>query len=256
VRHVKKKGSDAIEITTVPRRLYLSTGFPALDELLGGGIPRDRITVIVGNPNTGKSTLAYAIARRFQEENWTPMIIDIGRGLTEARLFRAGIQPEKLIVAHVPSYEDLTEDLTEKIEFIASRLLNNSLGLGAVIVDPLDALRVRNPYLTEQRRHDLLDRAVAELLPVLASRRIAFVTVCRNLVNFGIQFGNQHRPVGWIEPLLHAAAIILDLSEERHAEEGGVVVGRFLGVKVRKNQEGRPPGECSIYHSYQPPAIH
>lgn len=254
---MKKRGSpDAIEITAVPRRQYLPTGFPALDELLGGGIPRDRITVIVGNPNAGKSTLVYTIARRFQEENRTPMIVDVGRSLTEARLRRTGLEPKHLTIGRVPSFEDLIEDLAEKVEFITTRLSNGSLGLGAVLVDPLDALRVRNPYLSDQQRHDLLDRALNELLPVLERRQIAFVAVCRNLVDFGILFGNQHRAASWIEPLLHAAAVILDLSEERHVEQNGEVVGRFLRVKVRKNQEGRPPGECSIYHAYVPPAVH
>ncbi len=36
----------------------ISTGIPGLDEMLGGGIPKGHITVIIGPPGTGKSTLA------------------------------------------------------------------------------------------------------------------------------------------------------------------------------------------------------
>lgn len=41
----------------------LSYGIPELDELLGGGLPRNSITLIVGPTGVGKSTLAMAFAK-------------------------------------------------------------------------------------------------------------------------------------------------------------------------------------------------
>src|SRR5690349_5913044 len=35
-----------------------STGVPGLDEVLNGGLPRDRLYLVDGNPGVGKTTLA------------------------------------------------------------------------------------------------------------------------------------------------------------------------------------------------------
>lgn len=37
---------------------YAPTGVPGLDQLLRGGLPRDRMHLIEGEPGTGKTTLA------------------------------------------------------------------------------------------------------------------------------------------------------------------------------------------------------
>jgi len=46
-------------VKRIPR---LSTGFAALDDALGGGLPRGRVVGLVGAPGIGKSTLALQIA--------------------------------------------------------------------------------------------------------------------------------------------------------------------------------------------------
>ncbi|HEX7982548.1 MAG TPA: ATPase domain-containing protein, partial [Duganella sp.] len=38
--------------------LFLGTGVPGLDAVLGGGLTRDRLYLIEGEPGTGKTTLA------------------------------------------------------------------------------------------------------------------------------------------------------------------------------------------------------
>ena len=40
----------------------LETGIPYLDVLLGGGLPRGAIVMVVGAPGTGKTTLAHQMA--------------------------------------------------------------------------------------------------------------------------------------------------------------------------------------------------
>jgi recombination protein RecA len=54
------------EVATIP------TGFPKLDRLLGiGGIPRSRITELLGAPTAGMATLAYKILTGTQKERLT-----------------------------------------------------------------------------------------------------------------------------------------------------------------------------------------
>src|SRR5437667_410415 len=49
--------------STRPERVArLSTGLAVLDEALGGGLPRGRVTELAGSPSTGRTGLACAIA--------------------------------------------------------------------------------------------------------------------------------------------------------------------------------------------------
>lgn len=49
--------SDSQSTATAPTA-PATTGIPGLDEILGGGLPRDRLYLIDGDPGTGKTTLA------------------------------------------------------------------------------------------------------------------------------------------------------------------------------------------------------
>ena len=40
----------------------VETGIPYLDDILGGGLPRGAIVMVVGAPGTGKTTLAQQMA--------------------------------------------------------------------------------------------------------------------------------------------------------------------------------------------------
>ena len=39
----------------------VSTGVPGLDDILAGGLPRDRLYLVEGTPGTGKTTLALQL---------------------------------------------------------------------------------------------------------------------------------------------------------------------------------------------------
>src|SRR6476661_6431129 len=41
-----------------PNKSKISTGIPGLDQVLGGGLPTDRLYLIQGEPGTGKTTMA------------------------------------------------------------------------------------------------------------------------------------------------------------------------------------------------------
>jgi recombination protein RecA len=58
----------------------ISTGFPVLDRALGiGGLPRGRLTELLGIPTSGKSTLALHIVASAQAGNDTAVYIDFAR---------------------------------------------------------------------------------------------------------------------------------------------------------------------------------
>jgi len=62
---VRKTPNRSLGSATLPISQSVSTGIPGLDQILGGGYPRGRVTVIRGASGTGKSIfgLLYAISR-------------------------------------------------------------------------------------------------------------------------------------------------------------------------------------------------
>src|SRR5688500_873581 len=59
--------------------LGLPTGFRALDDALGGGLPRGRIVESFGPPDTGKTTLALQYVANVQRKGLTAAWVDAER---------------------------------------------------------------------------------------------------------------------------------------------------------------------------------
>ncbi len=53
------------------------TGFPGVDELLGGGLQRSDLVILAAHPNLGKSTLALNMARNAAAEGFTTGIFSL-----------------------------------------------------------------------------------------------------------------------------------------------------------------------------------
>jgi recombination protein RecA len=76
----------------------VATGFPALDEALGGGgIPRGRISEIIGIPTSGMATLALKIVAHGQSSG-TAVYLDLERTLDPDYAARCGVDLQRLII--------------------------------------------------------------------------------------------------------------------------------------------------------------
>jgi len=67
----------------------LDTGIPYLDGLLGGGLPRGAIAMVVGAPGTGKTTLAQQMAFHAASQGATTLYLT-GYSETHAKLLAYG----------------------------------------------------------------------------------------------------------------------------------------------------------------------
>jgi recombination protein RecA len=94
---------------------HVSTQFRALDRALGvGGLPRGRLTELLGVPTSGVSTLAFKVIASAQSAGDMAVYIDIGRTLDPDYAVRCGVCLDKLLVVHPPSGEkalDIARDL-------------------------------------------------------------------------------------------------------------------------------------------------
>ena len=95
VRAVRRLGQDLDD--PHPR---LPTGFPRLDKLLGGGLPRGRITEIAGVPTSGMATLALKTIAQAQAQGEIAIYVDPQQTFDPHYAARCGVIMEQLILIH------------------------------------------------------------------------------------------------------------------------------------------------------------
>jgi len=80
---------------------HISTTFPELDTALGiGGIPRGRISELIGIPTSGMSTLALKITAQAQERGVTVVYLDLERTFDPDYARRCSVRLSHLTVIH------------------------------------------------------------------------------------------------------------------------------------------------------------
>ena len=78
----------------------LPTGFPALDEQLGGGLPRGRAVEIGGVPTSGVVTLALKMLASAQKRRLPALYLDLERSFDPVYASRCGVLVERLTLLH------------------------------------------------------------------------------------------------------------------------------------------------------------
>lgn len=85
----------AVNISTI------ASGFPELDSAIGsGGIPRGRITELIGAPTSGLTTLAVKIIAQAQASEGMAVYLDLKRNFDPAYARRFGVLLERMILVH------------------------------------------------------------------------------------------------------------------------------------------------------------
>lgn len=123
-----KKGSDPSLIIT-----RLPLGLPALDELLGGGLPWGRFIETYGPESTGKTLIAQLSAAAVQQtEHPQVLYMDMENSYDERWWKQSGVDTDKLLVSSPATAE-------QAIDIIVA-MLENSSELGLIILDSIAAM--------------------------------------------------------------------------------------------------------------------
>jgi hypothetical protein len=96
------------------QRPLVPTGFPALDAMLGGGVPTGQVTELLGRPTSGKTTLAYHILARGQGERAFGIYIDLDRTFDPEYASRCGVCLERLFLIR-PDTEPIALDIAREL---------------------------------------------------------------------------------------------------------------------------------------------
>jgi recombination protein RecA len=205
----------------------ISTTFPALDaELAGaharagkGGLPRGRISEIVGPATSGKVTLAAkVVAAAHQEGEEIAAWLDLSRTCDPDYLYRCGVDLERLLIVRPADAGDALA--------IALHLVESGT-LAALVFDGLaDLLTVGSPEGGPAAEDASRSSGTLERLASVVTRTstaILFLT----------------EPQALCQTLAHVAAVRLGITRERWLTRHGDVRGYEGHVKILKNKLGR-----------------
>lgn len=80
----------------------IATGFPDLDEAIGGGgIPKQEITLLDGTPTSGMTTLAYRFIASAQSQKMVSIFLDLSKSFDpEYALEQCHVDPESLLLIY------------------------------------------------------------------------------------------------------------------------------------------------------------
>jgi recombination protein RecA len=189
---------------------HISTTFPTLDAALGiGGLPRGRISEILGPATSGKVTLAAKVLAAAQREP-TALVawIDLGRTCDPDYLQRCGIDLDRLLVVRPESGADALAITLYLVE---------SNTLAALVFDGLADLTAADE-------------------PVLGGtleRLAAVITRGETAALFLVEPQLQYRT------LAHLATVRLEIHRERWITRGRDVRGYECQVRVLKHKMGQ-----------------
>lgn len=218
------RGKPPTAIGTATAIPHISTGFLPLDQALGiGGLPKGRVSELVGPATSGKTTLALKFLAQAQKGSGQVAYVDQARAFDPDYAHRCGLDLSRLLV--VAPY-DLPEALA------MTEALAGSGGLEAVVFDGLDA--IWGDAETASLLAACLDRLAA---PLARSG-----TVLLFLHGHGAAVGRSPA----LSALAHHATVRLHIVRERWLRSHGDIRGYEARVEVLKNRLGPAGRTMSI----------
>lgn len=223
---------------------FISTGSLKLDAAIGGGIPRGRITEIVGMESTFKSSLCMQTIAECQKSGGIAAVIDFEHAYSKEQAESLGVNNDDVYFSQPDTAE---QGLTILQELITSGAFD------LICVDSIAAM------LPATEKEEGIDKQSMGVLAKLMSK------VCRKLVapistsNTAVIYVNQYRQMlGTYVPTNTApgglairfyASVRLETSRS-NIKEGDEIVGNILKVKVLKNKVGAPFRKAELRYMF------
>ena len=213
---------DATPPNSDPR---VATGVPGLDEILGGGLTRDRIYLVEGTPGSGKTTLALQFLLKGRELNESGLYITLSETEAELRAAAAshGWSLEGIDLFELVSEEGLDPDSEQSVLHPSDVELGETTRGVMAQVEKTRPMRVVFDSLSEMRL--LAQNPLRHRRQILALKHFFSTRKCTVLL-----LDDQTSEDGDLQ--LHSIAHGV-VSLERTAQEYGSQRRRMEVVKMR-----------------------
>lgn len=200
------KGTSALIQPPEP----LTTGYPALDLLLEGGIHRPQLVEILGRPTCGSTSLALNLITSAQTQGGDATYLDLAHTFDPFRAETCGVRLKHLLVVRPGSVSEAMAILEDVVQ---------GNGSSVIVVSHTAAL------LQGFQAHSVLARALHRLTVPLSHSTTAVVFLTPT----------DHTPPG-AEALVHHAALRLRLQGRKWLFHDDIFAGFQTTVTLTKHK--------------------
>jgi recombination protein RecA len=231
-------GSDK-PIESLPR---ISSAFPSLDLILGGGYPKGRIIEVWGAESSGKTTVTLHAIAEVQKKDGVVLFMDAEHALDPIYASKLGVDVKKLWVSQPDAGEDVLNILEKIIE---------KGGIDLVVVDSVAALVPRaelegdigDAFMALQAR--MMSQALRKLTPKIANSNtcVIFINQVRGTMNTG---NGPRATTSGGKALKFYASIRIETARIETLIKGKDAYGTKHRIKTVKNKTFPPFRECTL----------
>ncbi len=234
---------------------------PAVDLMLGGGIPRGRTSILIGEPSSGKTLLSQLVIAAAQRHGGIAMFFDIERTYDAKWFALTGVDtsPEKLLVVRPKSMEqtfDMVIDALKKVK------------PAVIVVDSIPAMVPQDMMKASMEDKDFRGLSARKITEGVAkatqyNNETALIFINQLRINMGVKFGNPESMPGGKGLRFHASLLVRvrrgawlhTVSEEDRDEDGFATledgkdakrIGFMLRLRTEKNKCAPPWQDCEL----------
>jgi recombination protein RecA len=248
----KAVGDDVFDLTVEPTG-YVSTGLPTVDYAIGRpGIPLGRLTVIRGEPATGKSSLLHAAIAAVQRVGGVAALLETEDALDFTRMRALGVDVDDLVLLHPRCVEQALDAIGALIDTIRSAAVGVPVLIGwdSVAATPTRAELTAEAGAPTMGLHArLLSQALRKYTPRIAREQVALVIVNQTRHRMvSLPYADPTTMIAHL-PLSFHATLIFDVRRVgvlRGGRGGGPPTGIEMEVRVAKNKLAPPLRTASV----------
>lgn len=230
----------------------VSTGLDTVDNILGGGFPRGRISMLYGAESAGKTLLTQLAIADVQGKGGIAMYLDAERTFTPSWFEVTGVQldKKKLIVLRPRTLEQGFDMITDALDNVKPDLL---------ILDSLPALVPAAIMDAELEERDFIGLAARKGTMGISkatqfNHSTAFIIINQLRMKIGASKYESPQTYPGGKALRHHLSVVVMMrrgqwlyEETDDAErDKGTRIGYEMKLRVEKNKYGRPWEETNV----------
>ena len=238
-------------------------GYPALDRLMQGGIPRSHLTLLTGRPSCGKSFLCLTLAREVQQHGGIVCRVDAELYWESDWVEANGVNPDRVFLSRPISGEEAFTDISiwlNGFQKPKSKDKDDRIYPDLIVIDSLAALVAGESMKAEKMDNSPMApsaRFLSGYLPRIYTKiqnNTALVAINQTRTSMGANGTGYDAPSGGSAQLFFANLILEvrkgnwlpDEKSKMHERTGFV-----MGIRIKKTKVGGlVDDEASVPFSY------
>lgn len=212
---------------------FIQTGIKELDEVLGGGVYRGRITELWGEASVGKTHIASTIMANMSKDHKV-LYIDTEFALNRDRVVELGADPQNIDYIASSHLEEMCELMIREVGKYDLIILDSLAFLTPLTVDTDDVGTTAIGLFSR-----LIKNWVVKFRPRLGQSKTAFVAINQYRKPVGL-YAKAESPGGTVWQHVIDVKVHLTSNSADKIMKGTDRIGHYVHAEVKKNKLGKP----------------